>query len=116
MDIIDLGVGDPDMPTPPEIIGAMVRAVRDPANHRYPSYSGMEDFRGAIAEWYDERFSVRLDAQTEVMALIGAKENSSYLVGIHRSRRPRPYPHPRISSVQYWCPFCWWEALFCTPF
>ena len=79
MDIIDLGVGDPDLPTPPDIIEAMVKAVRDPANHRYPSYSGMEDFKGAIAEWYDERFSVRLDAQSEVMALIGAKEGVAHI-------------------------------------
>ncbi len=79
MDIIDLGVGDPDLPTPPKIIEAMLEAVRDPANHRYPSYSGMGDFRAAIAEWYEERFSVGVDAETEVIALIGAKEGIAHI-------------------------------------
>jgi LL-diaminopimelate aminotransferase len=79
VDIIDLGVGDPDLGTPPNVIEAMVRAVRDPANHRYPSYSGMENFREAIAEWYAERFSVRLDPQSEAIALIGAKEGIAHI-------------------------------------
>jgi LL-diaminopimelate aminotransferase len=74
VDIIDLGIGDPDLPTPPHIIEAMVQAVREPANHHYPSYSGMEDFKIAIAKWYEERFSVTLDPESEVIALIGAKE------------------------------------------
>jgi len=74
VDIIDLGIGDPDLPTPPNIIEAMVQAVREPANHHYPSYSGMGDFKIAIAKWYEERFSVRLDPESEVIALIGAKE------------------------------------------
>jgi LL-diaminopimelate aminotransferase len=79
VNIIDLGVGDPDLPTPPEIIGEMIKAVQDPANHRYPSYSGMEDFKAAIAEWYAERFSVRIDPGSEVMALIGAKEGIAHI-------------------------------------
>jgi len=74
VDIIDLGIGDPDLPTPPNIIEAMVQAVREPANHHYPSYSGMEDFKIAIAKWYETRFSVKLDPASEVIALIGAKE------------------------------------------
>ena len=74
VDIIDLGIGDPDLPTPPHIIEAMVQAVREPSNHHYPSYSGMEDFKIAIAKWYKERFSVTLDPESEVIALIGAKE------------------------------------------
>lgn len=72
-------MGDPDLPTPPKIINAMMRAVQDPANHRYPSYSGMEDLKVAIAEWYEERFSVRLDPQSEVIALIGAKEGIAHI-------------------------------------
>jgi len=79
VDIIDLGVGDPDLPTPPKIIEAMISAVQDPANHRYPSYSGMEDFKAAVAEWYEERFSVGLDPETEVIALIGAKEGIAHI-------------------------------------
>jgi LL-diaminopimelate aminotransferase len=79
VDIIDLGIGDPDLPTPPKIIEAMIRAVQDPANHHYPSYSGMEDFKTAIAEWYKERFSVRLDPGSEIIALIGAKEGVGHI-------------------------------------
>ena len=79
VDIIDLGVGDPDLPTPPKIIEEMIRAVQDPANHHYPSYSGMDDFRAAIAEWYEERFSVSLDPANEIIALIGAKEGIAHI-------------------------------------
>jgi LL-diaminopimelate aminotransferase len=79
IDIIDLGIGDPDLPTPPNIIEAMAVAVKDPANHRYPSYSGMEEFRYAIAEWYRHRFSVNLDPDSEVLVLIGAKEGIAHL-------------------------------------
>jgi len=79
MDIIDLGIGDPDLPTPPHIIEAMAVALKDPANHRYPSYSGMEEFRYAIAEWYLHRFSVNLDPDSEVLVLIGAKEGIAHL-------------------------------------
>ena len=52
VDIIDLGVGDPDIPTPTHIIEAAANAAADPANHRYPSYSGMGEFNGAVARWY----------------------------------------------------------------
>jgi LL-diaminopimelate aminotransferase len=72
-------VGDPDLPTPPNIIEEMIRATRDPANHHYPSYSGMDDFKAAIADWYQERFLVRLDPGSEVIALIGAKEGIAHI-------------------------------------
>ncbi len=74
VDIIDLGVGDPDLPTTDNVIDALTTAVRDPATHRYPSYSGMNLFREAAARWYKRRFDVDLDAATEVIALIGSKE------------------------------------------
>jgi len=74
VDIIDLGVGDPDMPTPPHIIEALNGAARDPANHRYPSYSGMGAFNEAVARWYHKRFHVTLAPETEVVTLIGSKE------------------------------------------
>ncbi|RLF56957.1 MAG: LL-diaminopimelate aminotransferase, partial [Thermoplasmata archaeon] len=67
VDIIDLGVGDPDIPTPPHIIDALKKAADDPANHRYPSYSGMPAFRETVAEWYGKRFGVSLDPATEVI-------------------------------------------------
>ncbi|MCD6294757.1 MAG: LL-diaminopimelate aminotransferase [Deltaproteobacteria bacterium] len=79
VDIIDLGVGDPDLPTPEHIIGEMKRAVDDPANHQYPSYSGMSDFKEAVAWWYGERFNVTLDPGSEVVSLIGSKEGIAHL-------------------------------------
>jgi LL-diaminopimelate aminotransferase len=79
VDIIDLGVGDPDMPTPPHIIAALSKAAVDPANHRYPSYSGMDDFNAAVARWYRKRFNVKLDHEKEVVTLIGSKEGLAHL-------------------------------------
>ncbi len=79
LDIIDLGVGDPDLPTPPHIIQALKSGADDPASHRYPSYSGMNTFKDAVAEWYESRFNVRLDPGTEVVSLIGSKEGLAHL-------------------------------------
>jgi len=79
IDIIDLGVGDPDLPTPGHIIEEMRRAVGDPSNHRYPSYSGMNDFKEAVADWYRGRFGVDLDPEREVVSLIGSKEGLAHL-------------------------------------
>lgn len=79
VDIIDLGVGDPDLPTPPHIIEALQKAAADPANHRYPSYSGMHGFNAAVAKWYQKRFSVDLDAKNEVVTLIGSKEGLAHM-------------------------------------
>jgi LL-diaminopimelate aminotransferase len=79
VDIIDLGVGDPDLPTPGHIIEAMKDAVESPANHRYPSYSGMNDFKSAVAEWYKDRFRVDLDPGKETVSLIGSKEGIAHL-------------------------------------
>jgi LL-diaminopimelate aminotransferase len=78
IDIIDLGVGDPDIPTPPHIIEALKKAADEPANHRYPSYSGMAAFKETVAEWYGRRFGVTLDPATEVITLIGSKEGIAH--------------------------------------
>jgi len=78
VDVIDLGVGDPDIPTPSNIIDALEIAARDPGNHRYPSYVGMLSFREAVSNWYNERFGVDLDPVTEVLALIGSKEGIAH--------------------------------------
>jgi LL-diaminopimelate aminotransferase len=79
IDVISLGVGDPDLPTPDHIVDAMRDAIADPATHRYPSYYGLPDFRGAVAAWYSRRFGVELDPETEVMALIGSKEGIAHI-------------------------------------
>ena len=79
IDVISLGVGDPDMPTPEHVVEAMREAVGDPSTHRYPSYWGSLEFREAVAEWYARRFDVDLDPRTEVLALIGSKEGLGHL-------------------------------------
>ena len=78
-DIIDLGVGDPDLPTPPHVVEALCAAARDPANHHYPSYAGMPAFREAAATWYRRRFGVELDPATEVLALMGSKDGIAHV-------------------------------------
>jgi len=79
VDMIDLGVGDPDLPTPSNIVEEMISAVQDPATHHYPAYSGSVDFKEAVAEWYQQRFSVELDLETEILSLIGAKEGIAHM-------------------------------------
>ena len=79
MDIINLGVGDPDLPTPSHIIARMQEASANPRNHQYPSYEGMLSFRQAVADWYSKRFGVTLDPQTEVLSLIGSKEGIGHI-------------------------------------
>lgn len=74
MACIDLGIGSPDQPTPPEVVERMIAALRDPANHRYPTFKGKDSFRKAIADWYGRRYNVELDPRTEVLPLIGSKE------------------------------------------
>src|SRR5208337_2818580 len=79
VDIIDLGVGDPDLPTPRFIVERLREAAQDPATHRYPAYSGMNLFREAVARWYSKRFGVDLDPESEVLTLIGSKEGIAHL-------------------------------------
>jgi LL-diaminopimelate aminotransferase len=79
VDVIDLGVGDPDLPTPPHIVEALREAVKDPSTHRYPSYSGMNDFRDCVARWYERRFGVKLEPSREVITLIGSKEGIAHI-------------------------------------
>ena len=79
VDVISLGIGDPDLPTPEPIIEALERAARDPVNHRYPEYYGLDELREAIAAWYARRFEVSLDPATEIVPLIGSKEGIAHL-------------------------------------
>jgi len=79
VDLIDLSIGDPDTPTPRHIIERMRKAVKNPAHHQYPSYSGMLSFRQAVAAWYKKRFNVTLDPVTEVLSLIGSKEGIGHV-------------------------------------
>src|SRR5580658_5841896 len=74
VDVISLGIGDPDRPTPALIVEAMQEAVTEPETHRYPSNRGRADFRQALSDFYARRFDVTLDPATEIIPAIGAKE------------------------------------------
>lgn len=79
VDVISLGIGDPDMPTPSHIVDALIKAAQNPANHQYPDYAGSLAYREACADWMRDRFGVTLDPKTEVLALIGSKEGIAHL-------------------------------------
>ena len=79
VDIINLGIGDPDLPTPGPIIERLREAAGNPKHHQYPSYEGMLSFRSAVADWYRHRFDVSLDPGSEVLTLIGSKEGIGHI-------------------------------------
>ena len=79
-DIIDLGMGNPDLPTPPHIIEKICESARNPKNHRYSQSRGIPNLRAAVCEWYDRRHGVKLDPESEAVAVIGAKEGLSHFV------------------------------------
>jgi len=79
MDIINLSIGDPDLPTPAPIIERLKQAAAEARNHRYPTYEGMIEFRTEVARWYKKRFGVQLDPEQEVVTLIGSKEGIAHI-------------------------------------
>jgi LL-diaminopimelate aminotransferase len=79
VDLISLGIGDPDIPTPPHIVKALQVAAEQASNHQYAPYEGTQAFRDAVAQWYQRRFRVTLNPATEVMSLIGSKEGIGHL-------------------------------------
>lgn len=78
-DIIDLGIGDPDIPTPNFIIDALNRAVRDPKTHRYALDQGMPEFRASASRWLKKRFGIEINAENEIHPLIGSKEGIAHI-------------------------------------
>jgi LL-diaminopimelate aminotransferase len=78
VDVISLGVGDPDLPTPPHVVEELQRAAADSATHQYPPYQGLAGFRRSAAGWFGRRFGVELDPDAEVLALIGSKEGLAH--------------------------------------
>lgn len=78
-DIISLGVGDPDQPTPGHIVEKLQQVVARPTHHQYPPYSGTSEFRQAVASWYNRRFGVELNPERETLALIGSKEGIAHM-------------------------------------
>ena len=80
LDVIDLGMGNPDMPTPKSVIDRLVDTVsHHPRTHRYPQAKGMPKFRKAVCHWYKKRFGVILDPEKEAIALIGSKEGIAHM-------------------------------------
>ena len=74
VDVISLGIGDPDLPTPEPVIAALAEAARDPATHQYPTNHGSDEFRAAVAGFYRDRFGVELDVTSEIVPALGGKE------------------------------------------
>lgn len=79
VDVIDLGVGDPDQPTPAHIVESMCQAVRDPSTHQYPSYTGLLEFRKAAAQWCKQTRGLDIDPVSETLTLIGSKEGVAHV-------------------------------------
>jgi len=79
VDVISLGIGDPDLPTPKRIVSVLQEAAADPANHRYPSYFGLAELREAIAAWYSDRSGVSLDPSTEILPTLGSKDGIAHV-------------------------------------
>jgi LL-diaminopimelate aminotransferase len=79
IDVISLGIGDPDLPTPKRVVEVLQEAAADPANHRYPSYFGLAELREAIARWYEERSGVSLDPASEILPTLGSKDGISHV-------------------------------------
>jgi len=102
VDVISLGIGDPDRPTPDHIIEALVKAAHNTENHRYPSYIGMLEFRQAVAEWYKRRSNITLDPKKEVVTLIGSKEGIAHISLCYLNEGDIALiPDPGLSSL--WC-------------
>src|ERR1700716_641528 len=79
VDVISLGIGDPDLPTPKRIVSVLQESAADPANHRYPSYFGLAELRQAIAGWYSERSGVSLDPDTEILPTLGSQDGIAHV-------------------------------------
>jgi len=85
VDVIDLGVGNPDIRPPALAVSTMIDALNDPKvqNHRYPSFNGLPEFRAGISQWYQKRFGVAVDPEREAIALVGSKEGIAKFMFAH---------------------------------
>ncbi|GHO45384.1 LL-diaminopimelate aminotransferase [Ktedonospora formicarum] len=104
VDVVNLSVGDPDLPAPPQVVERLCTAMRDGENHRYPEYRGMRALHEAIAGWFERRFGVALTPEQEIMPLIGSKEGLVYSAACVLNAgdialTPDPYYPVYISSV-----------------
>lgn len=78
-EVINLGIGDPDIPTPGYIIQSLQEEAKNPMNHKYPPYKGIKELREAIANWFEKRFGVTLNPEKEILPLIGSKEGLAHI-------------------------------------
>jgi len=107
-DVIDLGFGNPDLPSPEIAVQKLVEAAQNPRNHRYSASRGIPKLREAFADLYRRRFDVVLDPETEVISTIGAKEGFSHLMWVLLQSGdsvlvPAPsYPHPPVCAALCW--------------
>jgi LL-diaminopimelate aminotransferase len=105
IDLIDLSIGDPDIPTPAAIVKKAQEALANPSNHHYPGYQGTLSFRKAAVQWYKNRFGIALDPENEIVALIGSKEGIFHLPWVYLSKGdvaliPSPgYPVYKVSTL-----------------
>lgn len=100
-DIIDLGIGDPDTPTPSPIVEALIKAVKDPTNHRYALDAGLPELREEISRWFTRRFGVTLDPEGEIYPLIGCKEGLGHLpLGLINPKDKVILPDPAYPAYQ----------------
>ncbi len=98
-DIVDFGMGNPDLPTPPHVVAKLVEAASKPQNHRYSVSRGIYKLRLAIVAWYKRRYNVDLDPDSEAIVTIGAKEGHiASGLGDHRSRRRGALSQPDLSD------------------
>ena len=79
VDVISLSMGDPDLPAPQAVVDRLCEAMQDPENHRYPEYSGMRALHEAFADWFEQRFGVRLTPERDTLPLLGSKEGLAYV-------------------------------------
>ncbi|MEX0769625.1 MAG: aminotransferase class I/II-fold pyridoxal phosphate-dependent enzyme, partial [Balneolaceae bacterium] len=79
-DIIDMSMGNPDQPTPKPIVNKLIEATADSSNHRYSASKGISELRSAIANWYSDRYDVKLDADSETVVTMGSKEGLAHMV------------------------------------
>jgi LL-diaminopimelate aminotransferase len=113
IDVISLGIGDPDLPTPAHIVEALKRTAEIPANHRYPDYQGLDRFREAVCGWYQRRFGVKLDPSKDACALIGSKEGiANFSVGIVDPQDVVLIPDPGYPVYYSGCVFNGGEPYF----
>ncbi len=105
-DIIDLGMGNPDLPTPAPIVDKLIEAARNGRNHRYSASRGITKLRLALSNWYDRRFDVEIDPEREALVSIGAKEGLAHLMWVMlRSGDTALVPEPSYPIHQFSCLF-----------